>query len=484
MLGLTVSWNQLQAAVPAALGKAETVWAFPVLMFSHTAACFFFGRLTDFIGRRWPFIACNILAFIGFLASGRVPATQPTAISGLAVLIGLGTSLQVQGPFLALAELVPVRQRFGVVALSCSLLAPLYAMGPAISTALTLHTSDSWRWVYSINAILSFASAVGLFVFYHPLRIEDEIDEAEDAAGMDALNAKTHSGPRKDWVGLVLLTVFIALLTFPTYWGGSAFAWLTGQTIALITAFGIAFILYLFYTFHWGNAYTAVPSYVVREWSAWAWIAVCSFNSQFLWFVPITSTAGFSTVYQEAGMKLGWDVSVWPAGIAGGWVLAVVGLGVFRPRLVKWQMAAAMFIQCTALYPINAANNTNHPLMVAMFIVSAIGEGYGMIVSHTACALQLHRRDMGLAVGGAASLRSIVFAVFLAVFQTIVSSSYMLSSSASSIANNAVRRPLYQRPHGRRVRRGYGRWSSPRGTSRPVCRRHGHHGRRPCQHVL
>lgn len=99
MLGLTVSWNQLQGAVPAALGTADTVWAFPTLMFSHTAACFFFGRLTDFVGRRWPFIACNVLAFVGFLASGRVPVTQPTAISGIVVLIGLGTSLQIQGPF-------------------------------------------------------------------------------------------------------------------------------------------------------------------------------------------------------------------------------------------------------------------------------------------------------------------------------------------------------------------------------------------------
>ncbi|CAK7198053.1 hypothetical protein SEUCBS139899_000711 [Sporothrix eucalyptigena] len=444
ILGMSVSWNQLQGAVPAAIGTAST-WAFPTLFFSHTTGCFFFGRLTDYIGRRWPFVVCNILSFVGFIASGRVSTTSPTpAIAGLAVLIGLGTSLQVQGPFLALSELVPVKQRFGVVALSCSLLAPLYAMNPAISTALTLHTAEGWRWVYFINAILSFVSAVGLLVFYHPqtvaLAADDEpfVDEPEMANVM----------PRKDWLGLGLMTLFIALLTFPTFWGGSGFAWLTGQTIALITIFGIAFVLYLFYTFHWGNAYTAIPNYVIREWASWSWIAVCSFNSQFFWFVPITAAAGFKTVFGEGGMQLGWDVSVWSAGIAAGWILVILCLGVAKPFLIKWQMAIAMFVQCTALYPINVADQYHHALMVALFIVSALGEGYGMVLSHTACVLNVHRRDMGLATGGAAALRGIVFAIFLAIFQTIygVRLTNVLAADVSAAAV-AAGLPQAELPH-------------------------------------
>lgn len=53
-------------------------------------------------------------------------------------LLGIGTGIQVLGPWLALAELVPVRQRFTVTGLCLSLLGPLLILHVIVGKSVTV----------------------------------------------------------------------------------------------------------------------------------------------------------------------------------------------------------------------------------------------------------------------------------------------------------------------------------------------------------
>lgn len=105
-------------------------WAWPTILFTQTISTVLFGRMSDLIGRRYIFLFGNLVAFVGFLAGGRVK--EPATATGLSALIGIGTSVQILAPFLNLAELVPIRHRFVVSGACMSCFAPLLAMSPAI----------------------------------------------------------------------------------------------------------------------------------------------------------------------------------------------------------------------------------------------------------------------------------------------------------------------------------------------------------------
>ncbi|KIX06708.1 uncharacterized protein Z518_04684 [Rhinocladiella mackenziei CBS 650.93] len=197
MLETSPSWNLLLVDIPAALGLSSSLnWAYPTLILLQTFSSVLFGRLSDLVGRRWIFVA------------GKRPW-----LAGLSVLIGIGTGVQIIGPFLALAEIVPVRHRFVVVEASMSFLAPLYAMYPAIAEALFENTADSWHWPYSINAIFSFVATLGLLIFYHPPTYR-ELHDRPDAEHL--LN--------KDWKGARGTdSASFGALTYFLLWGRTIF---------------------------------------------------------------------------------------------------------------------------------------------------------------------------------------------------------------------------------------------------------------------
>jgi len=57
------------------IGPGQTkalAFAGPTLLLTQTLSGVLFGRLSDFVGRRWVFIGGNLVACVGFVATGRV----------------------------------------------------------------------------------------------------------------------------------------------------------------------------------------------------------------------------------------------------------------------------------------------------------------------------------------------------------------------------------------------------------------------------
>ena len=110
------------------------------------------GRLSDIFGRRWFFIGASLCATMGCII-GATASHINQLIAGSA-FIGLATAAQLSFNYI-ITELVPMKDRFYVLALVFLFAIPFSAFGPVISRLLIVHTSAGWRWDYYMNIIIS-----------------------------------------------------------------------------------------------------------------------------------------------------------------------------------------------------------------------------------------------------------------------------------------------------------------------------------------
>ncbi|KAH8879174.1 MFS general substrate transporter [Thozetella sp. PMI_491] len=410
-LGTLPSWNQITTSsgyVQTDLGPAEVGslnWAWPNLLFSQTLSSILFGRLSDFIGRRWIFVCGNIVSAVGFIACGR--SSDGRTISGLNVLIGVGSGIQIMGPFLALAELVPVKHRFAVVGICISLFTPVIAMAPAIAGALSLHTTDSWRWCYSINAILSLVSAVGLFALYHPPTYKQFHEHL----------AANEEPTKLDWIGLIVMSTSSGFFAYLLVIGRTIWDWQSPQMIVLVTAAGLAMVLYMTYQYYWGTDHEALPAYLLRNWPTLATILHAAAASLILWFMPFASVLLYQSIFTEMGMKASWYNSLFTAGLNGGFLLA--SFLSFRPKNLKWHQVASTAIFATFLACLSTAKPGKLVFTNTCAALLGIGSGYSILISYIAVPLTGRHRDIGLLAGLVSGYRTLCFSLFYALFASI-----------------------------------------------------------------
>ncbi|KAL3459328.1 fungal trichothecene efflux pump [Aspergillus heterothallicus] len=403
LLGSFPSWNMLGTIIPQTLGADATfLWAFPTLMFCQSASAILFGRISDFIGRRWIFIGGNALSFIGFLSCGR--ADDASTITGLSALIGIGTGIQFMGPFLALAELVPLQSRFALVGLSMSLLAPLLAMAPAIVQALVLNTDDGWRWCYSINAIFSIAATILLVVCYRP----------PSSLQVKGSSLENHRLDKMEWLRIIVFAFATALVTYGLLWGDTVFAWKSGGVITIISVSGLALIIYAgvqgaYPEGSHGRLFLNIP--------AMAQITIASQSSLILYFMPSTVELVLQIIIGETGMKAAWNQTSYYAGLAGGFILATILL--IRPRFVKWHLAASVTLAMVFLSAQASIDSQPKTELLAFSSLVGIGQGYAMVVSHVSAPLVADKLDMGLVAGILVAFRNLNYSVLNAILFAI-----------------------------------------------------------------
>lgn len=64
---IPAAYDQIPTAV---VQVRETLWIYPILIFTQILSSVFFRRLSDYVGRRWIFLFGNMLSFIAFIATG------------------------------------------------------------------------------------------------------------------------------------------------------------------------------------------------------------------------------------------------------------------------------------------------------------------------------------------------------------------------------------------------------------------------------
>ena len=67
---------------PAGIQEVRTtLWIYPTIIFTQTLSSVFFGRLSDYVGRRWVFLLGNAVSVAAFLGAGQ--SNEGSTMTGL-----------------------------------------------------------------------------------------------------------------------------------------------------------------------------------------------------------------------------------------------------------------------------------------------------------------------------------------------------------------------------------------------------------------
>jgi MFS family permease len=105
-------------------------------------------------------------------------------------------------------------------------------LGPVIGGAFT-DSSATWRWAFYINLPIGLVFAP-VMIFLIP-----SIDLQKGTPFFQRIK-------QVDWIGVVLLTGSIVSLILALSFGGTQYAWNSGQVIVTFVVFGISLILFIF----------------------------------------------------------------------------------------------------------------------------------------------------------------------------------------------------------------------------------------------
>ncbi len=186
------------------------------------AATPIWGKLGDLYGRKGTFLTSIVIFLIGSGLSG-VAQTMGQLI-GFRAIQGLGAGGLIVGVMAIIGDLIPPRERGKYQGMIAGVMALAMIGGPLVGGVITDHLS--WRWTFYINIPLGALALVAVTAVLHL--------------------PKKRSEARIDYLGAVLLTVGITSIVLVTTWGGTEYAWASGQIIGLALLGTAALIAFVF----------------------------------------------------------------------------------------------------------------------------------------------------------------------------------------------------------------------------------------------
>lgn len=186
------------------------VWIATGYTLAAVVGALLWGRLSDVFGRRWFFVGGNASALLGSIM-GAAAQNIVTLIFGQ-VFIGLALASQLSFS-IGLAELIPNKWRGYNNALLFFMAVPFSTFGPIIARNFAAYTSQSWRWSYYINIVLSGLAIVLAVVFYHPPIFEQLHPRASKWKVLREL----------DYLGILLFVGGLVLFLLGLSWAGQIY---------------------------------------------------------------------------------------------------------------------------------------------------------------------------------------------------------------------------------------------------------------------
>ncbi|KAJ5598864.1 Major facilitator superfamily domain general substrate transporter [Penicillium hordei] len=185
-----------------------------------------FGKLYTLFDAKWVFIVCTVIFMAGSALCGGAPTMNAEIVGrviagaggngmyfGLMALVSMNTTSQERPKYLSLSGLV---WGLGTV------------LGPVVGGGFELY---NWRWAFYINLLFG-AILLPTYLFVIPSN-----DPAPGTSRLQKLASF-------DWVGSVLCIGAIVTLVMGVNFGGTLYAWNSGQIIALFVVSGVLWIIF------------------------------------------------------------------------------------------------------------------------------------------------------------------------------------------------------------------------------------------------
>ncbi|MFD6973254.1 MDR family MFS transporter [Streptomyces sp. NPDC059949] len=194
-------------------GLEHLSWVVTAYTLATAASTPIWGKIGDLYGRKGSFLTSIVIFLIGSALSGM--AQDMGQLIGFRAIQGLGAGGLMVGVMAIIGDLIPPRERGKYQGMMAGVMALAMIGGPLVGGTITDHMG--WRWSFYINLPLGAVALAMVTAVLH-------------------LPKKTEQGarPKIDYLGAALLTVAITSTVLVTTWGGSEYAWSSGEILGLI----------------------------------------------------------------------------------------------------------------------------------------------------------------------------------------------------------------------------------------------------------
>jgi EmrB/QacA subfamily drug resistance transporter len=204
-------------------GLEHLSWVVTAYTLTTAASTPIWGKLGDLYGRKGVFLTAIVVFVLGSVLSGM--SQDMGQLIGFRAIQGLGAGGLMVGVMAIIGDLIPPRERGKYQGMMAGVMALAMIGGPLVGGALTDHLG--WRWSFYINVPLGAIALAMIISVLH-------------------LPKKERGKGKIDYLGAGLLTVGITAIVLVTTWGGTEYAWGSGQILGLIAVGLIAIASFLY----------------------------------------------------------------------------------------------------------------------------------------------------------------------------------------------------------------------------------------------
>ncbi|KAF7546525.1 hypothetical protein G7Z17_g8368 [Cylindrodendrum hubeiense] len=251
-----------------------------------------FGKMFRFFSLKWTFLAALFIFEVGSVLCAAAQSSAMLIVGRL--IAGIGCAGISSGGLIIIANITPMEKRATYQSLYGGIFGIASVVGPLVGGAFT--DKVSWRWCFYINLPLGAVSAA--FIIFS-LRLPAKPNPLKEMGIVSLLW-------NLDPIGFVLFVPSIICLLFTLQWGGTTYAWNSGQIIALFVVFGVTLIAFIVSQALLGEGGT-VPPRIAKQRTIFAssLFTFCLAGTFFLlsYFIPIY----FQAVKGKSALRSGID---------------------------------------------------------------------------------------------------------------------------------------------------------------------------------
>lgn len=361
-------------------GLNHLAWVATGYVLATTVSTPIWGKLGDLYGRRIAFVSSVAIFLFGSVLCGM--SQDMGQLIAFRAVQGLGAGGLMVGIMSIIGEMIPPRDRSKYQGVMMAVMPVSMIGGPLIGGFITDHLS--WRWAFYVNLPLGAVTLVLCWITLGKL-------------------PKGSGKARIDWLGTVLLTVWITALVLVTSWGGGEYAWGSPMIIGLsvLTVVGFAAFVYV-------QGRVAEPVMPLRVFKNLNFTLACSvaFVSGFAMFGAMTFLPQFQQFVQGSSatnsglLLMPMMAAAMVVSLGGGVLISKTGQYKWLP--VAGSALVALGLGLFATMDVDTSAATSSLYMVIL------GSGMGAMMQTSTLIAQnsIEMRDMGAGTGAVNFLRS------------------------------------------------------------------------------
>lgn len=216
-------------AGPTIIGEFQNsfslyAWVFSAYILTQTVSMPIFGKLSDLYGRKKFFLLGLGIFIAGSILSGA--SQNIVELILFRAIQGIGSGAFFPVAIAVIGVVFPPRLRGRIQGLFATVFGIAAVVGPSAGSFI-VQQSSTWRWIFYVNLPLGIASVI-LIIF--------GLTESRNVGAKSVI----------DWLGILLLTGWVGLLSFGFLSGGSTFPWYSIEEAATFISAAVLFVAFIF----------------------------------------------------------------------------------------------------------------------------------------------------------------------------------------------------------------------------------------------